>query len=145
MLESAVAAMVSLIFMSMGANLVIAANLQKIVAKRNIAMNNYVQSDLDGIKYQAKILDKNDGYCTNTTTSANGYAAALKAQLGADGSTNIKVMDRTYTMTRTTTVSDTDHRILKIAYNFTHGSDTTSQFSLYTELMPTEAASCKPT
>jgi prepilin-type N-terminal cleavage/methylation domain-containing protein len=150
MLESMIASMISLIFMSLGANLVLAANIQKIVAKRNIVMNNYVQSDLDGIKYQAKIMSKDDTKC-NVTDRTTGYAAALKAQLGADNSassttsSSIKVMDRDYTMIRTlsyNTAAATDSRILKVAYRFTYGTDTTAQYQLYTEIMPSEASSC---
>jgi prepilin-type N-terminal cleavage/methylation domain-containing protein len=167
MLETMVASMIGLIFMSMGANLVLAANIQKIVAKRNVTMNNLAQSDLDGIRSQANYLEKdltgnkcsatNPADTTQTGLSAYGYAAALMRQLGSSNtssplysSTPMKVMDRNYAMTRTIGISNDNHRILTVHYKFIYGgtattpsTDTTKpDYELYTEVIPNAVYTC---
>jgi type II secretory pathway pseudopilin PulG len=152
MLESVIAAMVSLIFISLGANLVLAANVQKIVAKRNTLMNDFVQSDLDGIRYQASILAADPTKCPLTLdptldlNRANGYAAALQNRIGADAPIAVKVMNRDYIMSRTTSISVDDSRLMTVSYTFTYGSGANAKvdYRLYTEVLPIVSRTCVP-
>lgn len=156
MIETMMAAMISLIFMSLGANLVLAANIHKIVAKRNIAMNYAIQSDLDGIKYQANLLAQKGidpmnptsptqiDYCKSTTPES-GIAGALKAKLGVATPVTMKIMDRNYLMTRTIGISTKNKKILTVDYKFNYGTVTTPEYELYTEVIPNAALSCSPT
>lgn len=120
MLETMAAALVSLVFMSLGANLVLAANLHKVVAKRNVAMSNYIQSDIEAIKYQANSIAKDiTNRCpstapTNAAAAAvlvqGGYGDALKDKLlttaitgntAQSSTTTVKILNQDYEMTRT--------------------------------------------
>jgi type II secretory pathway pseudopilin PulG len=156
MLETMVAALVSLIFMSLGANLVLAANLQKVVAKRNIAMNNFIQSDLEAIKYQANFIAQDNSKCSPTNVW-QGYGGALKdkvlnstsANNNAVNTTNtVQILNQSYTMTRTIeAISSTNNRssILPIYYTFRRtGASATStpDHQLYVELIPNAALVC---
>jgi type II secretory pathway pseudopilin PulG len=158
LLEAMIASMVSLTFLSLGANLVLASNLQKIVAKRNIAMNNFIQSDLDGIKYQANILAKADAACKSTSsnpsawTATNGYAVALKNKIAQPTSPlEMKIMGQDYKMIRTLgPVRDQDPNILPISYEFIRYEPTDSRvqeskYKLYTEIIPNAAFTCPAT
>ncbi len=153
--ESVIASMISLIFISLGANLVIAANMQKALAKRNSIMNDYIQSDIDGIAYQGSILTKASETvdpttgesphtlaCKASVTATNGYAAALKARLGTDTPLTIKVLNRDYTMTRTTGISSEDSRLMSVSYQFTYNGSV--DYKIYREVMPAVALTCPP-
>lgn len=160
LLEATIASLISFTFLCMGANLVIAANIQKIVAKRNITMNNLVQSDLDGIKYQANLLAKDAGVCkpkpTGTWTIANGYAFALKKKIVSGTTTNTaaltttqpSVLGQNHKMVRTIhPIRDRDENILPIEYEFfwVDPSDSThevSKYKIYTEVIPSASLSC---
>jgi Tfp pilus assembly protein PilV len=153
LLEATIASMVSLVFMSLGANLVLAANIQKIVAKRSVAMNNFIQSDLDAIKYQSNLIaqDSTNAKCT-PTNAWQGYGGALKDKLRATATTNntavantatVKILNQDYTMTRTLeAISTTDPSILPISYKFTRAGLPTIEHQLYVELMPNVAFTC---
>jgi Tfp pilus assembly protein PilV len=153
LLEATIASMVSLVFMSLGANLVLAANIQKVVAKRSVAMNNVIQSDIEAIKYQANLIAKNDTKC-NVTNVWQGYGGALKDKLLSTSATSnavvastttVKILNRDYTMTRTLEAIPTaDSNILPISYQFTAAGSTAIEHQLYVELMPKIAFNCPP-
>ncbi len=142
--ETVVAAMISILFVSLGANLVLSANMYKVIAKKNEAMNSLIQSDVDGIKYQAQILQKNNGLCTT------GYGSALKTTLGTDvKSTDVKILGNTYILTRTLEAISTDNvHILPVSYTFQEKpKDSTStappsEYNLHIEIIPNAALTC---
>jgi prepilin-type N-terminal cleavage/methylation domain-containing protein len=140
LLETMTAAMISLVFLSLGANLVLAANLQKVVAKRNISMSNFIQSDLEGIKYQSNLIAKDNTKCSPVDV-ANGYAGALQAKVGTTVSSTVKILNQNYTMTRSIGTI-TNPRILPISYTFNRSGSTTSDYQLYIELIPNAAFTC---
>jgi type II secretory pathway pseudopilin PulG len=161
MLETMVAALVSLIFMSLGANLVLAANLQKVIAKRGITMNNFIQSDLEVIKYQSNLIAKDPNMCASkATVKANpqlGFAGALRNKLRPSANpattnaidsndtttTTVKILNQNYTMTRTLgTIPTNDSGILPISYEFTRTGSPTVEHQLYVELIPNAVFSC---
>jgi Tfp pilus assembly protein PilV len=155
LLEATIASMVSLVFMSLGANLVLAANIQKIVAKRSVAMNNVIQSDLEAIKYQANLIAKDSTNAKCTPTNAwQGYGGALKDKLLSTpatsnavvaSTTTVKILNRDYTMTRTLEAIPTnDPNILPISYKFTAAGSTATEHQLYIELMPKIVFNCPP-
>ena len=146
MLETLMASMISLVFLSLGANLILAANMHKIVAKTNIAMNNFIQSDLEGVKYQANLLTKDNDKC-NPTDVTNGYAGVLKTKLGVTTPVNLTTSNRNYTMTRTIGTI-TNSRILPISYVFTRNPTPLGQapeHQLYIEMIPNAAFTCPST
>jgi prepilin-type N-terminal cleavage/methylation domain-containing protein len=156
LLESMIASMVSLIFMSLGANFVLAANIQKVVAKRNITMSNFIQSDLEGIKYQANLIAKDNTNAKCAPTNVwQGYGGALKDKLlstastsnaASDSTTTVKVLNHDYTMTRTLgAISTADPSILPISYTFTRAGATAIEHQLYIELIPNAAFTCPST
>jgi type II secretory pathway pseudopilin PulG len=142
--ETVVAAMISILFVSLGANLVLSANMYKVVAKKNEAMNSLIQSDVDGIKYQAQILQKSTSLCTT------GYGSPLKTALGTDVKrTDVKILGNTYILTRTLEAIPTDNKdILPISYTFQEKpKDSTStappsEYNLHIEIIPNAALSC---
>jgi Tfp pilus assembly protein PilV len=165
LLEATIASMISLVFMSLGANLVLAANIHKIVAKRSVTMNNFIQSDLDAIKYQANLVAQNNTKCNAGDKNGDGsiispelpvwqgYGGALKDKLLATAATTnnvvastttVKIINQDYTMTRTLeAIPGTDPNIMPISYKFTR--DTTPniiEHQLYVELMPNIALTC---
>jgi prepilin-type N-terminal cleavage/methylation domain-containing protein len=161
MLETMIAALISLIFMSLGANLVLAANLQKVVAKRSVAMNNFIQSDVEAIKYQSNLIAKNPDMCASkSTVQANpqlGYAGALRNKFRpstAQTTTNtidtndtttttVKILNQNYTMTRTLGPIPSSHSgILPISYQFKRTGYTPIEHELYVEVLMNAVFSC---
>jgi type II secretory pathway pseudopilin PulG len=143
LIETVMASMVSLLFLSLGANLVLAANIQKIVAQRNITMSNFIQSDLEVIKYQANLLALDNTKC-NPGNAEHGYAGALKDKLGSNPPVTMKISGHDYTMNRSIE-NITDANILPISYKFTRNRSTTSEHQLYIEIIPNAAFTCPST
>jgi Tfp pilus assembly protein PilV len=158
LLETMAAALLSLLFVSMGANLVLTANIYKVVAKRTDAMNSLVRADVESIKYQSSQLTDNADMCKHTKLM-DGYAWALKDRLGADtGSKNVKtttlkILGSTYTMTRTIDLDDADKdespasvgidpNILPINYSFTLQGAPKSEYDLTVKVIPNAALNC---
>ncbi len=88
LLETTAAAMLSLLFVSMGANLVLTANIYKIKAKRDDVMNSLIRADIESIKYQStRIQNDTSSPSLNKCSPAdlqNGFAGALKERIGTD-------------------------------------------------------------
>ncbi len=143
MLETMMASMISLVFLSLGANLILAANIHKIVSKRNIVMNNFIQSDLEGVKYQANLLARNDAKCS-PSVATTGYAGDLQTKLGVATPVKLSMSGLNYTMTRTIGTI-TNPRILPISYKFTRDSSSAIEHQLYIEIIPNAAFTCPPT
>lgn len=159
LLETMAAALLSLLFVSMGANLVLTANIYKVMAKRTDTMNSLIRADVESIKYQSSQLTDNADMCKHTKLK-DGYAWALKDKLGVDsGSTNVKttspkILGSTYTMTRTIALDEADKdrnpesspkidpNILPINYSFTLQGSPKSEYDLTVKVIPNAALNC---
>ena len=138
--ETVIAAMISLTFISLGGNLVLTANLYKVVAKKNQAMTVLIQSDLDGIKDRASKIIKDDLKCNQTNVN-NGYANDLRSKLGTNAPINFQILNNNYTMTRTIDpIANAD--ILPISYLFTRQGFTTPEYDLNIQIIPNAAFTC---
>ena len=138
--EAVIAVMISLTFISLGGNLVLTANLYKVVAKKNQAMTVLIQSDLDGIKDRASKIIKDDSKCNQTNVN-NGYANDLRSKLGTNAPINFQILKNNYTMTRTIDpITNAD--ILPISYLFTRQGSTTSEYNLNIQIIPNAAFTC---
>lgn len=139
--ETVIAAMISLTFISLGGNLVLTANLYKVVAKKNQAMTVLIQSDLDGIKDRASKIIKDDRNKCNQTDLNKGYANDLKSKLGTNAPINVQILKNNYTMTRTIDpIANAD--ILPISYLFTRQGFTTPEYDLNIQIIPNAAFTC---
>jgi competence protein ComGC len=146
--ETMTGALISMLFLGLGANLVLVANLQKVVAKKNVAMNTAVQSDMEAIKYQANLLKQDNTKCNpknanGTDNPSAGYANELKLKLGnsATATQDLKILNTNYTMTRTIDTI-TEANIIPISYQFTPQGSTTPEYKLYIEMIPNAAFTC---
>jgi len=138
--EAVIAVMISLTFISLGGNLVLTANLYKVVAKKNQAMTVLIQSDLDGIKDRASKIIKDDSKCNQTNVN-NGYANDLKSKIGTNAPINVQILKNNYTMTRTIDpIANAD--ILPISYLFTRQGFTTPEYDLNIQIIPNAAFTC---
>ena len=138
--ETVIAAMISLTFISLGGNLVLTANLYKVVAKKNQAMTVIIQSDLDGIKDRASKIAKDDLKC-NPTDVNTGYANDLKSKIGTNPQIDVPILKNDYTMTRTIDpIANAD--ILPISYLFTRKGFTTPEYNLNIQIIPNAAFTC---
>jgi prepilin-type N-terminal cleavage/methylation domain-containing protein len=145
---------ISAMTISMSANLVVTANIYKVVAKKNVAMQTLIQADLEQVRNKAKFLLKDDSKCSNklptgTLYTGSNYANALKDSLDAvaapveDSRANEK-----YKLVRTIP-TPTDHNVLRLQYNvqreITRGSGVYSNnldYSVYTEVIPDVVFQC---
>lgn len=151
LLETMAGAMISFLFLGLGSNLVLLANVHKVGAKINFAMNNAIQSDMETIQYQANQIAKNNDKC-RPVDPMNGYAADLRAKLG--GSTNqpviatstMKILNNNYVMTRRTEpidlVDSLKTNILPISYQFQREGAGKIDYELYVEVIPSAALTC---
>ena len=171
LLETTAAAMLSLLFVSMGANLVLTANLYKIKAKRNDVMNSLIRADVESIKYQSTKLQSTPTKCSadqsDTAKLSDGFAWALKTNIGVNSATpNIKttttkILGRNYILTRTidlvadrsmasiTNINPViDPDILPISYSFARQQELgeivtpSSEYNLSVQIIPNESLKC---
>jgi len=150
LIEAVVAAMISILFISLGSNLVLTANIYKITSQRNTVVNSLIQSDLEGIKYQAKqVLRSQDDNKCRPSNVTQGYAGDLQSKLIPNVSTNVSILNNNYTMRRTVAIITTNLNsittnadILSISYSFTPQGSTISEYDLYLEIIPNAAFTC---
>ena len=161
--ETTAAAMLSLLFVSMGANVVLTANLYKIKAKRNDVMNSLIRADIESIKYQSTKLQSTPTKCSadksNTAKLSDGFAWELKRNIGADPTTpnikktTIKILGRNYILTRTIDLADADANnnpkassidpdILPISYSFAAEGSPQSEYNLTVQIIPNASLKC---
>lgn len=154
LLETTAAAMLSLLFVSMGANLVLTANLYKIKAKRNDVMNSLIRADIESVKYQSTKIKSTLPRC-NTSILEDGFAGELKGKIGADSTadltiktTTVKILGHKYVLTRKTNPI-TDKDILPISYSFaaeapsgTTQAEMPIEYELPTRVIPNASLNC---
>ena len=152
LLETTAAAMLSILFISTGANLVLTASLYKVKAKITDAMNSLIRADIESIKYQS--TKQNNLLKCSPSDVQNGFAGELKEKIGADSptsntkTTTIKVLGRNYILTRRTdSIIDSD--ILPIGYTFaaeappsTPQSAMPIEYNLTVQIIPNAAFQC---
>ncbi len=149
LLEATAAALLSLLFVGIGANLVLTANLYKIKAKRNDVMNSLIRADIESIKYRS--TKQNDSAKCSANT-ANGFASELMGKIGADSSniktTTIKILGSNYILKRAAN-SITDPNILPLSYSFaaeapsgTSQSAMTSEYDLTVQIISNASLQC---
>jgi type II secretory pathway pseudopilin PulG len=152
LLETMAGAMISFLFLGLGANLVLVANVQKVRAKMNFSMNNAIQSDMDTIQYQANQIAKNDGKC-RPPNAMNGYAADLREKLGGTtdnepvpATSNMNILNNNYVMTRTiepiNVTESLKTNVLPISYQFQREGAGKIDYELYVEVIPSAALTC---
>lgn len=115
LLEATAAALLSFLFIGIGANLVLTANLYKIKAKRNDVMISLIRADIESIKYQSSTQNDLSKCVTNTLT---GFASELQGNIGNSlPIPPITILGYNYILNRQTN-SITDPDILPISYTF---------------------------
>lgn len=157
--ETTIAAMLSILFVSMGANLVLTANIYKIKAKRNDAMNSLIRADIESIKYQSTKLQSTPLKCDPPKLS-DGFAWELKGNIGADPTTpnikktTMKILGRNYILTREIGLADADANrnlktapiidpdILPIGYSFAAEGSSQSEYNLTVQIIPNASLKC---
>ncbi len=163
LLETTAAAMLSLLFVSMGANLVLTANLYKIKAKRNDVMNSLIRADVESIKYQSTKLQSTPTKCSadqsDTAKLSDGFAWELKGNVGADPTTpnikqtTMKILGRNYILKRTIDLTDADADknpktfsidpdILPISYSFAAEGSSEPEYKLTVQIIPNASLKC---
>jgi type II secretory pathway pseudopilin PulG len=130
--------MIAIITVSVTANLFVAANIYKVVAKKNAAMKSLIQSDLEIVRSQSNLLPQDDTKCNANLNT--GYANALSTSLVAINST-ATIVNNTYTITRTIHPI-IDPNILPISYQVTGQGNTNLEYSIYTEVIPNAVFKC---
>jgi Tfp pilus assembly protein PilV len=141
---------ISIMTISMSANLVVTANIYKVVAKKNVAMQLLIQSDLEKVRSTAKFLARDDDKCPNNISASNAnnyagaanYANALRTALPVVVSaTDPNVRNETYSLTRTP-LTITEHNVLPINYEVKRSGSSTVEYSIYTEVIPNASFEC---
>jgi Tfp pilus assembly protein PilV len=142
---------ISITTVSLSANLFITANLYKVAAKKNVAMQQLVQADLEKVKSKARYLTKDDNKCvsklpTGTAYTGANYATSLKDSLDTvvaavrDSQANEK-----YVLTRTP-LTPTSHDVLPLEYTLKRelspGVVSAQSYYVYTEVIPDAALQC---
>ena len=143
--ETVIAAMISLMFISLGGNLVLTANLYKVKAKRTDVMNSLIRADIESIKYRS--TKQNDiAKCLATKANpANGFASELSGKIGADssntGTTTTRILGRNYILTRVAN-SITDPNILPLSYSFAAQGSSQSEYDLTVQIISNASLQC---
>jgi hypothetical protein len=146
LLEATVAALLSFLFVGIGANLVLTANLYKIKAKRNDVMNSLIRADIESIKYQSS---KQNDLSKCTINTLTGFASELQGNIGDSlPMPPITILGYKYILKRqANTITDPD--ILPISYSFaaqappgTLQSAILPEYKLTVQIIPNAAFQC---
>jgi Tfp pilus assembly protein PilV len=138
LIEVSCGMLISILAVSVTANLMVTANIYKIKAKKNAQMTALIQSDVELIKSQANLLPYDQLKCS--ATASNGYAKALSATFSSSESTATLVND-SYTVTRTLNPI-TDPNILPLSYRVKRTGSTSTEYSIYIEVVPNAIFQC---
>lgn len=157
LLEVLVATMV-VFFTIMGAlNGVLYAAVFQIKAERQAQASFWIQQDLEQVKslaastttppsYASTCTGSPNSCCTTTisgTTVTGGFANALRTSSSLPSTTTPKTfVGKSYTMTRTASVTASNPQVLTLTYSVSNASDTSPLATLYTEVIPAAALSC---
>jgi prepilin-type N-terminal cleavage/methylation domain-containing protein len=154
---------ISAMTISMSANLVVTANIYKVVAKKNAQMQSLVQTDLEKVKTTAKSLAYDATKCTayasalqtallaNAATSnstIDSYSSAVATSASNDPANKIGNDGDRYRVTRTIgTIGTSTPNILPIEYTvkrLVNGVATNKiEYSIYTEVIPDAVFQCQ--
>ena len=146
LLEATAAALISLLFVSMGANLVLTANLLKIKAKRADVMNSLIRADIESIKYQST---RQNDLSKCVFDPLTGFASELQGNIGDSlPMPTITILGYKYILKRqANTITDPD--ILPISYTFaaeappgTPQSAMPIEYELTVQIIPNAAFRC---
>ena len=120
----------------------------RVRAQREAEAVNWIQENLEDVRYVA-LLGLPGAQCEPTTT-ANGYAQTLINRINtsasvASFSSPRALLNKSYTMTRTVTVSpnSTFFRLMTVSYSVVNPDGGAVIADLYTEVIPDAALRCK--
>lgn len=147
LIEVLVAILVITGFIGVVMQVMVSAIAFQVVARQRSEITNWIQEDLEAVRYQASIVPQDNTKC-NPPNSANGYAASLQTIVGgANPTLPTRVFyNRTFQMTRQAayTTSSNPNKILNLDYTVIP-VDTSSDFtpiSLRAEVVPDAALKC---
>ena len=166
LLEALAASLLSLLFVGIGANLVLTANLYKVKAKRNEVMDSLIRADIESIKYQSTKLQRTATKCAPITLGV-GFAWELRGNVIGNPlasasnikETTIKILGLNYILKRTIYLDGDPTKVLKdnptinpnilpIGYSFAREKDLgetgnpPSEYDLAIQIIPNESLKC---
>ena len=146
LLEATAAALLSFLFIGIGANLVLTANLFKISAKRNDVMNSLIRTDIEIVKYQSSTQNDLSKCVTSTST---GFASELQSNIGGSlVETPVTILGSNYILKRqVNTITDPDilpisYSVAELAPSGTLQSAMPNQYTLTVQIIPNAAFRC---
>jgi len=143
MLEVLVAMMVVFLTFMTSLNGLLYAAMFQVKADRQAKAVYWIQQDLENVRSLAAAQATDSAKCTAVFGTTTSYAGALEAQVDAITPGSKTLFGKDYTMTRTTTGSNTNSQILTISYSVGETSDSTKVLAtLYAEVIPPKALSC---
>jgi hypothetical protein len=116
------------------------AAMFQVKADRQAKAVYWIQQDLENVRSLAAAQAQNSTKCTAVFSTS--YAGALETTVDAITPGSKTFFGKDYTMTRTTTGSNTNPQILTISYTVSNASDPSSLATLYAEVIPPQALSC---
>jgi len=141
MLEVLVAMMVVFLTFMTSLNGLLYAAMFQVKADRQAKAVYWIQQDLENVRSLAAAQATDSTKCTAVFSTS--YAGALETTVDAITPGSKTLFGKDYTMTRTTTGSNTNSQILTISYSVRETSDSTKVLAtLYAEVIPPKALSC---
>lgn len=148
LIEVLVAILVSSAFIGVVMQLMVSAIALKVTARQRSEIINWIQEDLEAVRYQAGIVPQDNTKCNSPSPYTNGYAAALQTVIGGANPTlpTRTFYNRPFQMTRVSsyTTSSNPNKILNLDYEVTPvvTSPNFTPIKLRAEVMPDAAFKC---
>lgn len=143
LIEVLVAILVASAFIGAVMQVMVSAIALKVAARQRSDITNWIQEDLEFVRYQASTIAQNPSKC-NPPDSKDGYAAQLKAIINTKTPSPRTFYNREFQMTRVAeyTTSRNPNRVLNLDYTVTPVGSSNNFMQLRAEVIPDEAFKC---
>lgn len=143
LVEVLVAILITTLFVAIAMQAIVIAAVFKARAEQYTKATNWIQEDLETVRFQASIYPQDNAKC-NPASSANGYATGLISTIGGSPlSLSKEILGKNFTLNRTATTSSSDpNKVLELEYTIVPGSGGSAIASLHTEVIPNAAFTC---
>lgn len=145
LVEVLVAILITTVFVAVGMQAVVIAAVFKARAEQYSKATNWIQENLETVRFQASIYPQDDAKC-NPASPANGYAAGLVTAIGGSPliSPPQRLGGKNFTMTRTANyaTSNDPNKVLELEYEIVPDGGGSAIASLHSEVIPNAAFTC---
>lgn len=141
MIEVLAGILMATVFVLIATQAIAISAVFRVRAQRESEAVMKIQEDLEDIKFDA--LKALSATCGDTATKSTGYGQALITSIATPASSDITLLNKSYSMTRTLEVYDVSpYNAITVSYSVADPTSGNVIADLYTEVIPDAAFEC---